>query len=737
MREPILLAGCTPEPLMSYLKALGAFRLIAEQVDPDARLSWCGGVARLHTELTPEELTKFFLEEYRPTPIIGPWGARSGFYSGSSETSARHALETISANTLSRLDPFRRVIEAVRNLLKDSSVSAKEDLDKGDSYLRLLRDLRNILPDETSTDGAGAWLDAVYTIGDDRVFPPLLGTGGNEGSGSYMSNFCQLVAELIVNRKADQGIDSALFCTRAAVRTDVMVGHFAPSAIDGPNSSVGFSGGGGANPWDFLLAIEGTLLFRGAAARRMGTDTQGKAAFPFTVNPNPVGYGSAADTEDARAEIWMPEWPEPSTLPELKNLLNEGRVQLGRRQARNTVEFARAAVSLGVSRGLNAFHRYSLVKRNGLSYFAAHLGRFPVRKVPNVRLIDQLDSWLAPYRRLAEDDKAPPRFAAAVRRIDTAIYDVCRYGDSPQHMQNVLRAVGRAERELANSAKVRTDKPELRLRPLSGLSAHWLKACDDGSPEFRLAVSLATMPGRRGRHRPFRMYVEPVIPYGKSGSIFDDAAPGVVWSNTDLATNLATVLIRRLLDGAATPPSATLDAVDRSAHPLWAPLRFRPTLGDVLRFLNAGTNDDVIGDLLWALPAIDASDRDFRFGHSPSGQIPPADYAALKLVFLTESVTRPGSKVEVAVRNEPRTAALLRADRLDEALDVACRRLQASGLPPFLSAAIAGVMKPVCHFPRSPEQTRRLLAALLFPLRAKAVGCLVAFSIRELKPSTI
>ena len=30
----IMLHGCTPEPLMSYLKALGILRLVAEQADP-------------------------------------------------------------------------------------------------------------------------------------------------------------------------------------------------------------------------------------------------------------------------------------------------------------------------------------------------------------------------------------------------------------------------------------------------------------------------------------------------------------------------------------------------------------------------------------------------------------------------------------------------------------------------------------------------------------------------------
>ena len=35
-----VLKGCTPEPLMNYLKALGILRLVAEQRDPNAQGCW-------------------------------------------------------------------------------------------------------------------------------------------------------------------------------------------------------------------------------------------------------------------------------------------------------------------------------------------------------------------------------------------------------------------------------------------------------------------------------------------------------------------------------------------------------------------------------------------------------------------------------------------------------------------------------------------------------------------------
>src|SRR5262249_6754980 len=74
------LPGCTPEPLMCYLTALGVFRLVAEQADPAATLCWKGGVAHLVSRRDRDGLIAFFLDEYKPTPILAPWNGGSGFF---------------------------------------------------------------------------------------------------------------------------------------------------------------------------------------------------------------------------------------------------------------------------------------------------------------------------------------------------------------------------------------------------------------------------------------------------------------------------------------------------------------------------------------------------------------------------------------------------------------------------------------------------------------------------------
>ena len=71
---PILtLHGCSPEPLGNYLKALGVFRLVAEQADPAARAWWEAGAFRLSTAkfvnvLTKEGMKKVTLRTVLETP---------------------------------------------------------------------------------------------------------------------------------------------------------------------------------------------------------------------------------------------------------------------------------------------------------------------------------------------------------------------------------------------------------------------------------------------------------------------------------------------------------------------------------------------------------------------------------------------------------------------------------------------------------------------------------------------
>ena len=113
-QNQILLPGCTPEPLMSYLKALGFFRLVSEQADPHCRAAWQEGRFLLTTALDRDALTEFFTKHYQPSPHFSPWNGDGGFLteSGASFTT----IEAIRSSTNPRLAPLRDAIAKIEKM---------------------------------------------------------------------------------------------------------------------------------------------------------------------------------------------------------------------------------------------------------------------------------------------------------------------------------------------------------------------------------------------------------------------------------------------------------------------------------------------------------------------------------------------------------------------------------------------------------------------------------------------
>ena len=240
--------------------------------------------------------------------------------------------------------------------------------------------------------------------------------------------------------------------------------------------------------------FEGALLFAGAAARRLSAQSRSKAVFPFTVDNSASGYGTSSGAEygqSSRAEFWAPIWERPAGLNELTHLVSEGRAQLGRRQAATGTDFARAIAGLGAERGVRQFQRYGFLVRNGLAYLAAPLGRFHIPEddrgtIERADVLFDLDSWMNDLRRYASGSSAPAGLLTCVGRIERAIIEFCQRGQ-PVDLQYILVAVGHAEWWLARSGLADS------VRPLFTLSRRWLDYADDGSPEFRLARSLASI----------------------------------------------------------------------------------------------------------------------------------------------------------------------------------------------------------------------------------------------------
>lgn len=697
-RHALPLHGCTPVPLASYLKALGILRLVTEQADPGARGCWQNEHFLLESRLDGEELRRFFLEEYQPTPLLAPWGARSGFYPGSAESGARKILQQIETTAEGRLEAFRQSIESVRSLLERHGFSQKPDDDR---KLELLRLCRSELPEELVQ-----WLDACYTLtAEGRRFPPLLGTGGNEGSGSYLSGFGQLVLDCVHRRRYDAALGTALFGTGAPqTSTDQVPGQFAPDMAGGPNQGLGYTGDVTTNPWDYLLALEGTLLFSSASTRRLGSQSSGNASFPFTVQVTGAGTGNTAiaDEQGARAEMWAPIWGGLASAVELRAVLNEGRVTLGDRPVREGLDFARAVSRLGVDRGVSAFQRYAFVQRYGRNVFAVPLNRVNVQRNPAADLIEELDvgGWLDRFRRHARRDGAN-RLASLARRLEDAVFELAtRRDDTAPAVRRLLSVLGAIQLYLARSPAARE-----ACRPVPSLSCEWLTRSDDGTPEMAIAAALAGLQARApegGWALPMRIHLAPESP-GKYPSWAVDDTRAVTWAaGAAVADNLADTLHRRLLDaGRGELPD----------KPLY-PARTAP-LGDIATWLAGELDEHRLAHLLPGLMLV----------RIPGGVPPapreaplPAAYRLLKPLFCTdEQLHRAGALP--ADRTLPLKADLLRrleADDVAGALELGRRRRRAAGLGTGFRQVAPGI-----------ADGRRLLAALMVPVSDSAQRALL------------
>ncbi|MEX2552179.1 MAG: type I-U CRISPR-associated protein Csx17, partial [Actinomycetota bacterium] len=351
--------GCRPEPLGSYLKSLGVLRLVGEQEDPEAKGSWRAGTFELKTNLTEQGLIDFLVRDYRPTPLLAPWTRGGGFRTDVDRTSEK-VLRAFESSTDARLESFRSTISSGQEVFRSAT---EKGWDRTKDKAQWVTLCRANFPDESVL-----WIDAVVVLtSDDPVYPPLLGGAGGvlgrmDLSVNFMQNLSKVLALPGTNTSEGQSrawLLRSVFGVGSAPLIAGSAGQFDPGG--GVNSSPLGHADKLINPWDYVLLLEGALLFAGAAARRLSFDGKGKAAMPFMVNNSTVGYASGSSQEGSRGEVWLPLWSRPVTYAEAAHFIGEGRSDWRGRQARTGLDMAKAAASLGVDRGIEGFSRHAFL----------------------------------------------------------------------------------------------------------------------------------------------------------------------------------------------------------------------------------------------------------------------------------------------------------------------------------------------------------------------------------------
>jgi CRISPR-associated protein Csx17 len=498
----ITLPGLRPTPLASYLAGLGLVRLLGEQADPDLTAAWTGDGLLLDTSVT--DLAEWLVDHYRPTPVLSPWNEGSGF--GAKDVEPKRRLEALRDPANPRFAPFRAAMPA-------ATAAAQRSRAAGGTKERAVRELRNHCPEELLP-----WIDAAVVLGGDAAyFPPLLGTGGNDGRLDFSTTFHQRLLELLDPDPAARRRSLALAVdllagTQAEPLAKLPIGQFDPSSAGGKGSSPFGDAESIANPWSFVLLVEGALLFAASAARRTMHGAR-RAAIPFTVTAAPDGSSSGAAEETSRGEVWAPVWDRPFAWPEIRQLFTEARATWRGRPAQRAAEFYAATRTLGVARGVGAFVRYGLHQRNGLAFVAVPTELVRVEEKRAVRLAGRLEEWVSWVRR-GDPSTAVGR---TVRRYDGAHLAFVRDGD-PGALARLLAAVTDLEQAVGRSSRARDGVPVRRppwahdfLDVLAGLNL----------PELRVAVGIASCASRAGADparqpaRTMRQLLLPVDPDGR------------------------------------------------------------------------------------------------------------------------------------------------------------------------------------------------------------------------------
>jgi CRISPR-associated protein Csx17 len=692
------LQGCTPVPLACYLKALGILRLVAEQADPSARGWWTHEHFCMLSQLSQQQLENFFLEKYEPTPLLAPWNGGSGFYPSDN----REALQALLDSKAPRFASYRAAIKA--------AVDAKAGLNAKPDEKQKQQILKNCA--WTWRGPLRDWFDAAIVLNDagEPYYPSLLGTGGNDGRLDFTNNFMQQL-NVLFDVRSDTGqphshthslLRHALWAVPDHHLRSASIGQYLPGSAGGANSSTGFDSGNLINPWDFVLMLEGAVLFSCQATRRLDCQisSSSKASAPFAVFAQPAGFASPGTEKADRGEQWMPLWDQPATLMELRALISEARLQLGRRIADRPIDVARAIGRLGVSRGVSSFVRYGYLERNGRSNFAVPLGRIPVRYRPYAYLIDDLAHWMDRLGRECRSETTANRLKMAERRLADVVLAALTHDYSPDRWQAILLAIADIETLQASGTG-------FAAGVLHGLHPDWLHVVNDGSPEFRLALALGSAAADY-RHQqpidPVRHHVLPLddrnprrfqtVRQQMTERLMD--SPRVVVTGRDPLRDLAAIVERRLIEAAQQG--------QRRSRLVAAP-GCAARLDDLARFLRGALDVQRLWSLARALMAVNWRQWD-QNKYVPSAmarnpnEVPEECWLAVRLCCLPFHLDQNHD-----IPADERLVRLLLSGQPARAIEIARQRLFAVGIRPPIYAGTTSAQTAV-----------RWAAALAFPI---------------------
>ena len=518
-------------------------------------------------------------------------------------------------------DKTIKTLEKLRTALKLKSRSENKE--------KLIQLCRNQLP-ETVVE----WIDAscVIASGGEMFYPPILGSGGNDGRLDFSNNFMKCLKHLLLDDKRnDESLSmlrNSLFSSLSDSFDKFPTGFFDPGRAGGYNQGTGIEFKNiPVNLWEIILSMEGAIVWGSVVSNKYGNKRDKLLSSPFTVRPRGVGYASSSknDEDSARAEIWIPLWNKPVNFNELRAFIGKGRVDVSSKGSRktvkagNTIEFAEAVASLGTDTGVDDFVRYSILERRGKSYIALPAGVIKVNVRKEADLARELQTHLNYTDRFLKNKfvNIPHSFQSARLQIDESLFELLIKGGAVR-AKHLIASIGKLEKLLSN---IKNDKNI--TTPAGVLSPQWIAQSFDGTPEVNIAAAVASI-SYTEKVAPIRANLVPVY------KPFKDWSGQDAWKGNSIFSRLLNVLQRRMMDAGR---------LGCTKNPLWSHIRV--TIDDVMSFIGGDLDSQLIENLIFGFSIIKWNHPDSKeqikqinqlVTHKRTGFI-RRDYALLKLLY--------------------------------------------------------------------------------------------------------
>jgi CRISPR-associated protein Csx17 len=739
----ITLFGCKSEPMSSYLKSLGIVKLVYEQLDKNVRSYWNNEIFVIESDQlnSEKDLTDFFLEKYIPTPIVSPWNGGSGFKYG--ETTI---TENILKSNCNRLEDYQKVIKKVKefpyfnlmdkkpdwilNEIKPKAESKKDSMyDKFKKFIddngvgpnndlgvivnnlgekekkeaeKLLKSIhKKIIKGRKSDiitmcrsslpDNVVSWIDAAIAVDSagDIITSDILGTGGNNGRMDFSANFMENILKLFTGPKSSEILENALFNKITNSLKELKIGMYDPGLSGGTNQrnimvkQEDFL----FNFWSYILIMEGAMVWSGSVGKRYVT---AKSLFqsPFTVEFSAAGIASIHDSENEnnqkqyKKELWAPIWEKHFSFVEIKEMFKEGRVIVGKSNARDGLQFAEAVKSMGVDRGISNFRRYAIMVRKGQSSIIVSQEYLNVDdKSKDLKMLSSVEAIYRKIHKIIHKLSGFENLPTSLKRVnfelESALYAYFLKQDesSPQDIQAIIRIIGR-------SVPIFTKFNPTKENPYRNLSSELIKKGNDGSMEFKIALALSQIPY-------FKSTILGVSE-SKDWEIKENRNKSMWWTGTTLyekmSNSLFDIILRDEMSKEENAINLDLGKVIFNQNEI------NMIIGDEHN-LN-GLDQRKVEELFMGFLSSDYRDRDklanlVNGNERYEGTNINLQWQMIKLLFMSDPIIVNGENIKLFPKKS--IVSLLKVGRIKDACSIAYSDLYAKGLYPYKSIIIGNM----------------------------------------------